>query len=189
MQSSDSGKAQRWSRFEAEQSLLVQATATVGRLRSESATTLRASVDCGEVAYIHPASHLTADNRQLHYEASHPKTLIKWEHARWRYGVAPYQGVDMRRALTRANAPKVVIVTIQGKRIKLTERIERKLDTGAENMVANASQEVREQRAKQAKYQAMWSEYASTTHKPDGHSRWCGCHRCNMVKAIRKHAA
>jgi hypothetical protein len=177
MQSNASSKGDRWTRHDAERAMVAQATATIGRSRVERATTvLRASIDTGEVGFRAPQTHVEADDRFVRYEAKHPRRMIHWEHARWRYGVAPYQGRDMQRALT---IKAIRVKVAQAQQAELVAA----LDTGALNMVVEATQASRENAMKASKYKALFTAHASkAVTKPDGHSKWCGCHRCTVVK-------
>lgn len=125
------------------------------------------------------ATHAQRDDQFILCVAVKGAKRIQWEHASWSAPrqVAPYQ----RRDDFVAKMPRNRRIVVRGVEVVEATPSEA-LDSNALAMVREATQEARENQAKQTKLKALFDMHRRGVAKPDGHSKWCGCHCCKVAK-------
>lgn len=126
-----------------------------------------------------PLTHAQLDDKYLLRVAVKGAKRIQWEHASWSKPrqVAPYQRRDDFIAAT-PRARRIVVRGVEVVEVTPTEV----LDENALAMVREATAMAREQQTQQSKVKALFELHRRGVAKPDGHSKWCGCHPCKVAK-------
>lgn len=126
-----------------------------------------------------PLTHAQYDDKYILRVAVKGAKRIQWEHASFSVPrqVAPYQ----RRADFVAKMPRNRRIVVRGVEVVEATPSEA-LDSNALAMVREATQQARENQMQQSKLKALFDMHRRGVAKPDGHSKWCGCHCCKVAK-------
>lgn len=163
MQTVHTGKARRWSTQDTRRAIEAPRERTPFYANRERA----------------PLTHAQRDDNFILRVAVKGAKRIQWKHASWSAPrqVAPYQ----RRDDFVAKMPRNRRIVVRGVEVVEATPTEA-LDSNALAMVREATQEARENQAKQTKLKALFDMHRRGAAKPDGHSKWCGCHPCKVAK-------